>query len=143
MRYRARKGEQRAVTAKERQRVGERDKRFLQQVISFIESCPKRARDEPTNPSGVTIEEFVRRVLVARLEPSNQLGLRTVRRLCDRHDRDPPLGIKPPLWMSTHRPQTRAASILTSQVSRIKEAKSVAPRKRNTRSFSSGMNCSS
>ena len=92
MRNRARKREQRAVTAKERQRIGERDERLLQDVVGLVGRGAERVRDEPADARSVAIEEFVRRVFVASLEPCDQIGFRSLRRIERRHERTSPPG---------------------------------------------------
>src|SRR5260221_6794029 len=57
MRDRARKRKQRAVAAKERQCVGERDKGLLQDVVGLVGYIAERIRDETANARRIAIEE--------------------------------------------------------------------------------------
>src|ERR1700722_1234290 len=68
MRNRAREREQRAVTAKERQGIGERDEGLLQDVVGLVGRGAERIRDEAADTSGVAIEKLVCRGLIARLK---------------------------------------------------------------------------
>ena len=76
MRDRAGEGEQRAVAAKKRQRVGQCDEGLLQHVVGVGGCGAERTRDEAADARGVAIEEFVRRIFVAGLEAGDEIALR-------------------------------------------------------------------
>src|SRR5260370_35860049 len=88
MRDCAGKGEQRTVAAKKRQRVGQRDKGLLQDVVGFIGGAAERARDKTPDARTVAIEKLVRRIFVASPEPRYKIGFRLGRRLGFTHQRN-------------------------------------------------------
>ena len=63
------------VAAKERKRVGQRNKGFLQHVVGVGRIGAERIGDEAADARGVAIEELVRRILVASLEAGEEIGL--------------------------------------------------------------------